>query len=106
MIAQSRGINVHLDGARLFNAAAAVDRPVAAFSRFADSVTFCLSKGLGCPIGSVLCGTREFISRAHRARKMLGGGMRQVGILAAAGIYALDHNIDRLATDHANAKLL
>ncbi|HLK58095.1 MAG TPA: GntG family PLP-dependent aldolase, partial [Chthonomonadaceae bacterium] len=103
---QERGVAVHLDGARLFNAAVATGVPASEFAACADSVTFCLSKGLGCPVGSVLCGPQEFIAKARRMRKMLGGGMRQVGILAAAGIYALDHHIARLAEDHANARLL
>ncbi len=105
-LAGSRGLAIHLDGARLFNAAAATGIPAAEYAACADSVTFCLSKGLGCPVGSVLCGTRAFIARARRVRKMLGGGMRQAGILAAAGLYALEHNVARLADDHANAKRL
>ena len=104
--AQARGIRVHLDGARLFNAAAALNVPASNLAAHADSVTFCLSKGLGCPVGSVLCGTAEFIEKARRIRKMLGGGMRQAGILAAAGIYALEHHIQRLRDDHANARRL
>ena len=104
--AKSHGVAVHLDGARVFNAAAALGVPAGRIARDCDSVSFCLSKGLGCPVGSVVCGSREFIERARRNRKMLGGGMRQVGILAAAGIYALDHNIERLAEDHENARLL
>jgi threonine aldolase len=105
-LAQEKQIRVHLDGARLFNAAAAARVSAESFAACADSVTFCLSKGLGCPVGSVLCGTAEFISKARRVRKMLGGGMRQVGVLAAAGIYALEHNVARLADDHANARRL
>ena len=101
-----RGIAIHLDGARLFNAAAALNiRPIE-IAALTDSVTFCLSKGLGCPVGSILCGPRDFIERARRVRKMLGGGMRQAGILAAAGIYALDHHVDRIAEDHATARRL
>jgi len=99
-----RGVPIHLDGARLFNAATALGVPASVICKSVDSVTFCLSKGLGCPVGSVLCGRRGFISQARRVRKMLGGGMRQAGILAAAGIYALDHNIDRLHIDHSNAR--
>jgi threonine aldolase len=105
-LAQTRNIRVHIDGARLFNAVVATGVPAKEFAQYTDSVTFCLSKGLGCPVGSLLCGTREFIGRAKRVRKMLGGGMRQVGILAAAGLYALEHHIDRLAQDHQNAQVL
>ena len=104
--AHSLGMAVHLDGARVFNAAAALGVPVSRVARDCDSVSFCLSKGLGCPVGSVLCGSKEFIEAARRNRKMLGGGMRQVGILAAAGLFALEHNVTRLAEDHANAKML
>ena len=105
-ITKSHDARLHLDGARLFNAVVASGVSAADFAKNADSVTFCLSKGLGCPIGSVLCGTHEFIHRARRVRKMLGGGMRQVGILAAAGLYALENHIERLETDHANACFL
>jgi threonine aldolase len=105
-VARERKVAVHLDGARVFNAAAALGVPAARIARDCDSVSFCLSKGLGCPVGSVLCGPGEFIERARRNRKLLGGGMRQVGILAAAGLYALDHNITRLSDDHANARVL
>ncbi len=104
--AKKNNLKVHLDGARLFNASAASGIPVKKICSFTDTVTFCLSKGLGTPVGSMLCGTEKFISEARRIRKMLGGGMRQAGILAAAGIYALENNIKRLETDHANAKLL
>jgi threonine aldolase len=103
---RDRGVSVHLDGARLFNAAVATSTPAAGYAAAADSVSFCLSKGLGCPVGSVLCGTREFVEQARRTRKMFGGGMRQVGVLAACGIVALDTMIDRLAVDHANARRL
>ncbi len=105
-VAHGRGLPVHLDGARIFNAAVALGIPAAELVRGFDSVMFCLSKGLGCPVGSMLCGSREFIAEARRVRKALGGGMRQVGILAAAGLYALNHHIDRLAEDHENARLL
>ncbi len=105
-LSQSRGVRVHLDGARLFNAAIATGIPAREFAAYADSVTFCLSKGLGCPVGSVLCGNQTFIDRARRVRKMFGGGMRQSGILAACGLIALDTMIDRLAVDHANARML
>jgi threonine aldolase len=105
-LAKAHGLAVHLDGARLFNAAIATGIPAAEFAACTDSVTFCLSKGLGCPVGSVLCGTHNFILRARRFRKMLGGGMRQAGILAAAGVYALDNHIKRLAEDHLHARRL
>ncbi len=105
-MAQARGVCVHLDGARLFNAAIASGHPASEFAAQADSVTFCLSKGLGCPVGSVLCGTRLFIEQARRARKLFGGGMRQSGVLAACGIVALQTMIDRLAEDHRNARRL
>jgi len=99
------GIALHCDGARIFNAQTATGIPVKEYARHFDSISFCLSKGLGCPVGSVLLGDKEFRDRAHRYRKMLGGGMRQAGFLAAAGIYALQHNVDRLKEDHENAKL-
>ncbi len=105
-VARSRGLAVHLDGARIFNASIASGIPVATWAESVDSLTFCLSKGLGAPIGSVLCGSSEFISRAHRTRKQLGGGMRQVGVIAAAGLHALKHHVERLADDHANARRL
>lgn len=99
-------LNLHLDGARIFNAAVKLNVPVQEISRHFDSISFCLSKGLGAPVGSMLCGTRELIKNARRWRKVLGGGMRQAGILAAAGIIALTEHIDRLAEDHAHAQLL
>jgi threonine aldolase len=99
-----RGIPVHMDGARLFNAAVAQGVPAAAITAHADSVTFCLSKGLSAPVGSVLCGTREFVEKARRARRVVGGAMRQGGILAAAGLVALETMVDRLAEDHAQAR--
>jgi threonine aldolase len=105
-IAHAANVPVHLDGARLFNAAVALDRPAHDFTRDVDSVTFCLSKGLGAPVGSVVCGSRDFVARARRTRKMLGGGMRQAGVLAAAGIVALERMVARLAEDHANARRL
>lgn len=105
-VCRARGLALHLDGARLFNAAVATGRPAADWGRRADSVSICLSKGLGAPVGSVLCGSRAFVRRAHRFRKMLGGGMRQAGILAAAGLYALDHHVTRLAEDHRRARRL
>jgi len=105
-LAHSRGIAVHLDGARLFNAAVALGVEPRALTRSVDSVMVCLSKGLGAPVGSVLCGTQEFIAKARRIRKIVGGGMRQAGILAAAGLYALEHHLDRLHEDHENARRL
>jgi len=105
-IARRRGIRLHIDGARLFNAAAALGDPARLLAADADSISFCLSKGLAAPVGSVICGPRDFVRRAYRARKMLGGGMRQAGLLAAAGLYALDHRVERLAEDHANARRL
>ena len=105
-VARRWGFPVHLDGARVFNAAVALAVPVAQLVRPVDSVAFSLCKGLACPVGSVLCGSAEFIQRARRYRKMVGGGMRQAGIIAAAGIVALETMIDRLAEDHENARLL
>jgi len=105
-LAHSRGLGVHLDGARIFNAAAALGMRAAELAKPVDSVTFCLSKGLCAPVGSVLCGDRDFIKKAHRARKMLGGGMRQAGVLAAAGIVALERMIGRLVEDHERARRL
>jgi threonine aldolase len=101
-----RKIPLHLDGARIFNAALALETTAKEIASNADTVSFCLSKGLGCPIGSLLCGSREFIASAHRTRKVLGGGMRQAGIIAAAGIVALTTMVDRLAEDHQNARAL
>jgi len=105
-LADDRGLKVHLDGARIFNAAAASGRDVKEYCAPCDSVMFCLSKGLGAPIGSMLLGDRSFIRLARRYRKLLGGGMRQAGIIAAAGIYALKHNVVRLADDHRRARRL
>jgi threonine aldolase len=105
-LAAEHGVKVHLDGARLFNAALALGAPAADIAAQADSVAFCLSKGLGAPVGSMLCGTKDFILRARRRRKRMGGGMRQVGVLAAPGILALTEGVARLAEDHANARLL
>jgi threonine aldolase len=105
-VAHAHGIPVHLDGARIFNASVATGIPVSELVLGFDSVMFCLSKGLGCPVGSLLCGSREFIEEARRVRKALGGGMRQAGILAAAGLYALEHHVERLAEDHENARIL
>lgn len=109
-IGHERGVPLHIDGARLFNAAVALGVPARDLVAPADSATFCLSKGLACPVGSVVVGSRAFVARARRARKLLGGGMRQVGVLAAAGLVALRYGpegmIDRLAEDHAHARLL
>ena len=105
-VAHAAGASVHLDGARIFNAAVALEVPVRELVKDVDDVSFCLSKGLSCPVGSVLCGSQEFIDQARKWRKMIGGGMRQAGVLAAAGLVALDGMIDRLAEDHANARQL
>jgi len=105
-VARRHGLKIHVDGARFFNAAAALGVPAAELAAEADSVSFCLSKGLAAPVGSVVCGNLDFISEARRARKILGGGMRQAGVLAAAGIVALNEMVDRLADDHVNARKL
>lgn len=105
-IAEPAGAKIHMDGARVFNAAVALGIPVSDLTAYVDSVTFCLSKGLSAPVGSVLCGSVDYITRARKWRKMLGGGMRQVGVLAAPGIVALDTMVDRLADDHARARRL
>jgi threonine aldolase len=105
-LAWKRGLSTHLDGARIFNAAVKLDIPVNQLCAGFDTVSVCLSKGLGAPAGTVLVGHQGLVDKARRIRKMLGGGMRQVGILAAAGLYALEHNVTRLAEDHANARRL
>ncbi len=105
-VSRARGLRRHLDGARLWNAAIATGIPERDYAAYFDSVSVCFSKGLGAPIGSALCGTREFIHRARRFRKMYGGGMRQAGILAAGALHALEHHRARLAEDHANARAL
>ncbi len=105
-LAQHHHLKMHLDGARLFNACVATGHAPQDYARYFDSLMFCFSKGLGAPVGSILAGSKSFIQRAHRIRKMLGGGMRQVGILAAAALYALEHNVQRLADDHRHAKML
>lgn len=105
-LADRHQLKIHVDGARIFNSAAAQGLDVRELASDADSVSFCLSKALAAPVGSVVCGPTEFIARARRARKMLGGGMRQAGVIAAAGIVALDEMVDRLAEDHANARRL
>ncbi|MDE2024264.1 MAG: low-specificity L-threonine aldolase [Gammaproteobacteria bacterium] len=104
--ARDHRLGFHLDGARVFNAAVKLGVPVHEITQHFDSVSICLSKGLGCPIGTVLVGKRELIRKAHRARKILGGGMRQAGMLAAAGLYALEYHVQRLAEDHANTRKL
>lgn len=105
-IAHENNVAVHIDGARIFNAAIASGTPASSLVENADSVQMCLSKGLGCPVGSVIVGTEEFIHRARKNRKIVGGSMRQAGIIAAPGIYALNNMIDRLAEDHLHAKLI
>jgi threonine aldolase len=105
-LTRENGLALHLDGARLYNAAVKLGVDAGDITRHFDSVSVCLSKGLGAPVGSVLCGTADLIAKARRLRKMVGGGMRQAGQLAAAGLYALDHQIQRLADDHANAAYL
>lgn len=104
--AHDNGLIMHLDGARLWNAAVASGIPLTEWSKWFDSVSVCFSKGLGAPIGSALVGTREFVAKARRIRKLFGGGMRQVGIVAAGALYALDHHITRLADDHKNARTI
>lgn len=104
--AKENNLHLHLDGARLMNACVALGLKPTEYTRHVDSVSLCFSKGLGAPVGSIVAGSTEFVGRAHRFRKMFGGGMRQAGILAAAAIYALDHNVDRLAEDHRNARRL
>ncbi len=105
-VAHEHGIPVHVDGARIFNAAVALGVPASELAAPVDSITFCLSKGLGAPVGSVLCGSAAFIERARQNRKMLGGGMRQAGWIAGAGLIALEQHVDRLAEDHENARVL
>jgi threonine aldolase len=105
-IARNRGVSSHLDGARLFNAAVGTDIPADQRASHFDTVSVCLSKGLGAPIGSLLCGPSPLIEKARWIRKSLGGGMRQAGVIAAAGIYALEHHVERLADDHIRAKKL
>lgn len=105
-LAHQHGLQVHLDGARIFNAAVALGVPARELAASVDTVTFCLSKGLSAPVGSLFCGTGEMVERARKWRKMLGGGMRQAGVIAAAGIVAIEKMVDRLAEDHANARRL
>lgn len=103
-LAEENDLKVHMDGARIFNASVATGISVSEYASYADTITFCLSKGLGCPMGSLLCGDKDFILKARRMRKMLGSGTRQSGIMAAAGIFALKNNVERLAIDHQRAK--
>jgi threonine aldolase len=105
-LAHAHGLKVHVDGARIFNAATALGIPVSTLVRSVDSMMFCLSKGLSAPVGSMVVGSKEFIFKAHRMRKLLGGGMRQAGIIAAAGIVSLEQMVDRLTEDHENSKRL
>ncbi|KAL9956746.1 hypothetical protein ACROYT_G038273 [Oculina patagonica] len=105
-LATKHGLKVHMDGARLFNAATALGVPVAQVTQHVDSITFCLSKGLGAPVGSIIAGEKDFIFRCWRHRKVLGGGMRQAGVLAAAGTYALDNIAPKLQLDHENAQIM
>ncbi len=105
-LADEQKLKIHTDGARIFNAAVALNLPVSELAQYSDSVQFCLSKGLSAPVGSMLVGSQDFIDEARRNRKMVGGGMRQAGVIAAAGIVALETMVDRLAEDHANAKFL
>lgn len=103
-LAVKHGVKTHLDGARIFNASVETGVSVKEYADEFDSISFCFSKGLGAPVGSIVCGTKEFISRAHRFRKVIGGGMRQAGIIAAGALYALEHNVTRLKDDHRKAK--
>jgi threonine aldolase len=105
-LARAHGVAVHLDGARIFNAAVALGRPVGELAQYADTVQFCLSKGLCAPVGSIVVGPQDALARVRRLRKLLGGGMRQAGVIAAAGLVALNEMVDRLAQDHANAARL
>jgi len=105
-VAHSNDIPLHIDGARIFNASVKLETPVVELVKYADSISFCLSKGLSCPVGSIVCGSSAFIERARRMRKIVGGGMRQAGFLAVAGLVALDTMVERLADDHANARRL
>jgi threonine aldolase len=104
--AREAGLAVHMDGARIFNAEVATGTPASEWAGLCDTVSFCLSKGLGAPVGSLVCSSRERMLALHRARKLLGGGMRQAGVLAAAGLHALEHHVERLADDHAHARRL
>jgi threonine aldolase len=103
-VTKENELKLHLDGARIFNASVESGVSVKEYSSLVDSITFCFSKGLGAPIGSILCGEEDFITRAHKFRKILGGGMRQAGIIAAGALYALENNVERLKDDHKNAR--
>jgi threonine aldolase len=105
-LARPNGVLMHLDGARLLNACTATNRSAADYAKYFDSISMCFSKSLGAPVGSALAGSREFIERARKVRKMFGGGMRQAGVIAAGAVYALEHNVERLAIDHHNARWL
>ncbi len=105
-MAKSHNLSIHLDGARIWNASVATGIPLLEYGKYADSINVCFSKGLGAPVGSMILGSKEFISRAHRYRKLYGGGMRQAGILAAGALYSVEHNFTRLADDHRHAKTL
>jgi threonine aldolase len=105
-LAKAQGIKTHLDGARLWNASAATGISISEYAKYFDSLSICLSKGLGAPVGSVICGSVEFIEKARKFRKILGGGLRQSGLLAAAGLYAINNNFDRLKDDHKRAKII
>ena len=105
-IAKEKGVKIHVDGARIFNASVALSVPVSILVERAHSITFCMSKGLAAPVGSVICGTKDFISSARRVRKSLGGGMRQAGVIAAAGLRSLNSMVDRIQEDHENARML
>lgn len=103
-LAQSEGVRIHIDGARIFNAYAETGIPVKEYAKHADTISFCFSKGLGAPVGSILCSDAETIAKAHKYRKIIGGGMRQAGVIAAGALYALENNVERLKEDHKNAK--
>lgn len=103
-LAQSEGIRIHIDGARIFNAYVETGIPVKEYAEHSDTISFCFSKGLGAPVGSILCSDAETIARAHKFRKIIGGGMRQAGVIAAGALYALENNVERLKEDHKNAK--
>ena len=103
-LAQSEGVRIHIDGARIFNAYVETGIPVKEYAKHADTISFCFSKGLGAPVGSILCSDAETIAKAHKYRKIIGGGMRQAGVIAAGALYALENNVERLKEDHKNAK--
>jgi threonine aldolase len=103
-LAVSEGIRIHIDGARIFNASVETGIPVKEYAKYADTISFCFSKGLGAPVGSILCSDSETIAKAHKFRKIIGGGMRQAGVIAAGALYALENNVERLKEDHKNAR--